>query len=172
MHIWREKRGYDPKPSGCRAAAGVAAVGSLAIRGSVRVDRMAFGRASLAAGRDTTKRSPYYHHRGERRMSNIIGFLEKLGADAHLREAGRDELSLALADAQVEARASEAILARNVEELYALLGIAPQFCVQTVPRKEGEEEEEPEEEGDGAEPQAPGKPAKPSSVAPRVLAPA
>jgi len=74
----------------------------------------------------------------------------------------------------VEARASEAILARNVEELYALLGIAPQFCVQTVPRKEGEEEEEeePEEEGDGAEPQAPGKPAKPSSVAPRVLAPA
>lgn len=104
-------------------------------------------------------------------MSNIIEFLEKLGADAHLRQASRDELSIALADARVEASASEAILARNVEDLYALLDKAPLFCVQTVPRKEGEEEEEKEEDEGGEEQKTPGKSAKPpSTVAPHDLA--
>nr|WP_199047402.1 hypothetical protein [Dyella sp. ASV24] len=104
-------------------------------------------------------------------MSNIIEFLEKLGADAHLRQASRDELSIALADARVEASASEAILARNVEDLYALLDKAPLFCVQTIPRKEGEEEEEKEEDEDGEAPKTPGKSAKPpSAVAAHALA--
>lgn len=98
-------------------------------------------------------------------MSNIIEFLEKIGADAHLRQASRDELSIALADARVEAAASEAILARNVEDLYALLDKAPLFCVQTIPRKEGEEEEEKEEDEDGEAQKTPGKSAKPPSAA-------
>jgi CO dehydrogenase/acetyl-CoA synthase beta subunit len=80
-------------------------------------------------------------------MSTVIEFLEKMGADAHLRQATSDDIAVALAEAKVEASASEAILARNVEELYALLKQAPMFCVQTVPHKEDEEEEE-EEEGD------------------------
>ncbi|MDR3447096.1 MULTISPECIES: hypothetical protein [Dyella] len=106
-------------------------------------------------------------------MSNIIEFLEKLGTDAHLRQASRDELSIALADARVEASACEAILARNVEDLYALLDKAPLFCLQTVPRKEGEEEEEEEKEEDegGEEKKTPSKNAKPpSAIAPHDLA--
>ena len=91
-------------------------------------------------------------------MSDIIEFLERLGADAHLRQATTEEIALALADAKVESSAGEAILARNVEELYALLKQTPMFCVQTVPRKEGEEEEEDEDEEDGEEKQkAPSK---------------
>jgi hypothetical protein len=101
-------------------------------------------------------------------MSDIIEFLETLGANAHLRQASRDELSIALADAKVDAWASEAILARDAGHLYALLSKAPLCCVQTIPRKEGEEEEEREEEdGDGDS----GTPAEPSSSAmPRILA--
>jgi len=81
-------------------------------------------------------------------MSSVIEFLERLGGDAQLRQATTEEIALALADAKVEASASEAILARNVDELYALLKQAPMFCVQTVPRKEGEEEDEEEEGGE------------------------
>ncbi|MET3653538.1 hypothetical protein [Dyella japonica] len=88
-------------------------------------------------------------------MSDVIDFLEKLGSDARLLQAAKDEVALALADAQVEAAASEAILARNVEELHALLKVAPSYCFQTVPRREDEDEEEKEgEEGEESEEQA------------------
>jgi CO dehydrogenase/acetyl-CoA synthase beta subunit len=104
-------------------------------------------------------------------MSSIIEFLERLGGDAQLRQATTEEIALALADAKVEASASEAILARNVDELYALLKQAPMFCVQTVPRKEGEEEEEDEEEEGGEEKQkAPSKNAAASVAVARQTA--
>jgi CO dehydrogenase/acetyl-CoA synthase beta subunit len=79
-------------------------------------------------------------------MSTVIEFLEKLGADAHLRQATRDEVALALADARVDASASEVILAGDIEALYALLEQAPMCCVQTVPHKEDEDEEEEDDE--------------------------
>jgi CO dehydrogenase/acetyl-CoA synthase beta subunit len=91
-------------------------------------------------------------------MSNVIEFLERLGSDAYLRQAAKDEVAMALADAKVDASAGEAILARNVEELYALLNQGPLFCLQSFPRKEEEEEEE---EGQGEEEQ---KAPKPSSA--------
>jgi|GEM_PF-384777 len=93
-------------------------------------------------------------------MSDVIEFLEKLGSDARLFQAARETVALALADAQVEAAAGEAILARNVEELQALLKVVPLHCFQSAPKREGEEEEEEqEEEGEEGEKQ-PKKPSK------------
>ena len=99
-------------------------------------------------------------------MSNVIEFLEKLGSDARLFQGAKDEIALALADAKVEASAGEAILARNVEELHALLKVVPLCCFQTVPRRPDEEEEEEEqegEEGEETEQEAPAKPSKNAS---------
>jgi hypothetical protein len=96
-------------------------------------------------------------------MSDVIEFLEKLGSDARLFQAARETVALALADAQVEAAAGEAILARNVEELQALLKVVPLHCFQSAPKREGEEEEEEqEEEGEEGEKQ-PKKPSKSAS---------
>lgn len=95
-------------------------------------------------------------------MSAVIEFLERLGADAHLRQATKDEVALALADARVEATASEVILAGDIEGLYALLKQAPMCCVQTVPHKEDEDEEQEDDE----EAPAPDK----ATVPPRQLA--
>ncbi|WP_426270120.1 hypothetical protein ACN9MB_20635 [Dyella kyungheensis] len=96
-------------------------------------------------------------------MSDVIEFLEKLGSDARLFQAARETVALALADAQVEAAAGEAILARNVEELQALLKVVPLHCFQSAPKREGEEEEEEqEEEGEDGEKQ-PKKPSKSAS---------
>lgn len=86
-------------------------------------------------------------------MSSVIEFLERLGADAQLRRASRDEVALALADACVEATASEAILSGQCEALYALLKRAPMVCVQTVPHKEDEDEEDDDDD----QPKAPDK---------------
>jgi len=96
-------------------------------------------------------------------MSDVIEFLEKLGSDARLFQAAKETVALALADAQVEAAAGEAILARNVEELQALLKVVPLHCFQSAPKREGEEEEEEqEEEGEEGEKQ-PKKPSKSAS---------
>ncbi|QNJ99797.1 hypothetical protein [Dyella telluris] len=99
-------------------------------------------------------------------MSSVIEFLERLGADAHLRQATKEEVALALADACVEATASEAILSGQSEALYALLKRAPMVCVQTVPHKEDEEEEEDEDE----QPKSPDKSASRSFIGARALA--
>ncbi|KLD64037.1 hypothetical protein [Dyella japonica] len=99
-------------------------------------------------------------------MSNVIEFLEKLGSDARLFQGAKDEIALALADAKIEATAGEAILARNVEELHALLKVVPLCCFQTVPRRPDEEEEEEEQEGEeGEESETDAPPSKPSKKA-------
>lgn len=96
-------------------------------------------------------------------MSDVIEFLEKLGSDARLLEAAKEEVALALADAKVDMAAGEAILARNVGDLYDLLKVAPLCCLQTVPRREGEEEEEEQEEDGGEGKDEPAKPSKEKS---------
>lgn len=86
-------------------------------------------------------------------MSNVIEFLEKLGSDARLFQAAKDEVALALADAKVDAAVGEAILARNVDELQALLKVVPFNCFQTVPKREDEDEDEQEgDEGEDGKP--------------------
>ena len=96
-------------------------------------------------------------------MSDVIEFLEKLGSDARLFQAARETVALALADAQVEAAAGEAILARNVEELQALLKVVPLHCFQSAPKREGEEEEEEQEEEGEEGVKQPKKPSKSAS---------
>jgi CO dehydrogenase/acetyl-CoA synthase beta subunit len=100
-------------------------------------------------------------------MSDVIEFLEKLGSDARLFQAARETVAVALADAQVEAAAGEAILARNVEELQALLKVVPLHCFQSAPKREGEEEEEEQEEEESDEGKKP--PKKPSKGASQSL---
>lgn len=74
-------------------------------------------------------------------MFDVIGFLERVGQDAQWRHASLDEVGLALSDAEVDPELRMAILARDGQELQALLGQAP-FCCLISPAKPGEEQEE------------------------------
>jgi len=74
-------------------------------------------------------------------MLNVIRFLEKMGSDAHWRDANLDELEAALVDAEVEAPTRLAILNKNSTELQALLQ-QPQFISTVIPAVPEEEEEE------------------------------
>lgn len=82
-------------------------------------------------------------------MSSVIEFLERLGADAHLRHASQEDVAQALAESQVDSAIGAAIIARSTSDLYALLDQQqPMFHVLENPgREEEEEEEEGEEEG-------------------------
>lgn len=124
------------------------------------------GATRLADGVQTlTSCGRTIHLQGEYQMSNVIDFLEKLGSDARLFQAAKDEVALALADARIDASAGEAILARNVEELHALLKVVPLHCLQTVPQREGEEEEqESEEEQEDQQSKKPSKSAASNDV--------
>jgi hypothetical protein len=74
-------------------------------------------------------------------MFDVIGFLERVGQDAQWRHASLDEVGFALSDAEVDPELRMAILARDGQELQALLGQAP-FCCLIHPAKPGEEQEE------------------------------
>lgn len=77
-------------------------------------------------------------------MSDVIDFLERMGQDAQLRHASRDDVELAMADVQIEPALREAILAKNSAQLKAVLGEDPP-PIQTAEEPK-EEEEEAEEE--------------------------
>lgn len=74
-------------------------------------------------------------------MFDVIAFLERVGREAQWRHASRDEVGLALSDAGVDPGLRVAILAKDGQELQALLGQAP-FCCLIHPAKPGEEQEE------------------------------
>ncbi|GLQ96199.1 hypothetical protein [Dyella mobilis] len=57
-------------------------------------------------------------------MSTVVDFLEKMGSDARLRHASRDEVELALIQADIAGPMSDAILAENAALVRALLGQA------------------------------------------------
>ena len=65
-------------------------------------------------------------------MFDVIGFLEKMGADASLRHASAIEVARALNDAGIAASVSTAILAHDADELHTLMHQGPLFCVQTA----------------------------------------
>lgn len=79
-------------------------------------------------------------------MSNIIEFLERMGADAQLRHASLEEIAAALEETQVESALGSAIIARSTADLYSLLDLRPMFKTLENP---GREDEDEEEEGDG-----------------------
>ncbi|EIM03928.1 MULTISPECIES: hypothetical protein [Rhodanobacter] len=74
-------------------------------------------------------------------MFDVIDFLERVGQDAQLRHASRDEVGSALSNAEIDPELRVAILARDKEGLQALLGQDP-FCCLISPAKPGEEQEE------------------------------
>jgi hypothetical protein len=83
-------------------------------------------------------------------VSDIIEFLEKLGADARLRSASATELEAALIRAGLESTLWTALLGMNQSQLESLLGARSNVCcLVAVPDEEEkpeEEEEQPEEE--------------------------
>jgi len=78
-------------------------------------------------------------------MSNVIGFLESVGCDAALAGAGREELEIALNEAQIEPALRAAILAGDRSRIEAMLECNSNVCCGIFPGKEDEEEEEEEE---------------------------
>lgn len=87
-------------------------------------------------------------------MSDVIEFLEKMGSEAYWGDTTREELEIALTEAEVEAPLRTAILNRNTAELQALLQ-QPKFfstVIPGVPEEEEEEEEGEEEPGQHPEP--------------------
>lgn len=99
-------------------------------------------------------------------MSSIVDFLERMGSQAHWRYASHDDIQAALTDAGIDASMREAILAKNADEVQALLGRVKMMPQQVgnpgipipheVPKPpqpapgEQEEEEESEESAGGS----------------------
>ena len=79
-------------------------------------------------------------------MSSVIDFLARMGADAELRNASKEDLAKALEESQVDAALGAAIVSysTNVDELHALLGLRPMFHTQEDPDRDDDEEEEGE----------------------------
>jgi hypothetical protein len=86
-------------------------------------------------------------------VSDIIDFLEKLGAEARLRSAPATELEAALAEQGLEPALLTEILTRDQEGIEALVGARPNVCcaVYAPDEKEDDAEEEEEEGEDGDE---------------------
>ena len=80
-------------------------------------------------------------------MTDVIEFLERMGQDPQLRHAAQDEVERALISAEIAPELRAAILAKDQEQIVALLGQAP-VCVAYFPAKEDEEEGD---EGEGEE---------------------
>ena len=84
-------------------------------------------------------------------MSNVIGFLEKMGQDAGLRHASKNEMELALADAEIDPRLQAVILSSDQTQLEALLSARANVVCGLFPGKEdddGEEEKSPDKDDD------------------------
>ena len=79
-------------------------------------------------------------------MSNAIGFLETVGADATLRLATQNTMELALANAQIEPAVQAAILGGDQQQLEVALAAPIIVCCGLDPGKE--EEEEPARDDD------------------------
>jgi hypothetical protein len=75
-------------------------------------------------------------------MSNVIRFLERLGQDAAVRHADKDELSLILQNQQIEPEVAAAMLAEDIQKIEVLLDCKPNICCGVFPGKEDDESEE------------------------------
>jgi hypothetical protein len=62
-------------------------------------------------------------------MTSVVEFLERMGTDAQLRYASKEDLVKALEASQVDAALGAAIASYSTtaDELYALLGLRPMF---------------------------------------------
>jgi hypothetical protein len=78
-------------------------------------------------------------------MSSVIDFLERMGQDARLRHASRDDLERVLASAKIDQELQAAILAKDQALLEVLLGNI-NICCMVDPSKEDEGEDEDAED--------------------------
>lgn len=84
-------------------------------------------------------------------MSEVIEFLERLGSDAHLRQATNDEVGQALAEAGIEDPVIAAILSGDRLALESLLGAKANVFCGVIGPEEKEDEQEDEEKEDEKE---------------------
>ncbi|MGE7137346.1 hypothetical protein ACQKIE_06915 [Luteibacter sp. NPDC031894] len=75
-------------------------------------------------------------------MSNVIDFLERMGADAALRAAGADELTRELTASGVEGDLAAAILAGDEDTLRARLAPRTFYGIQLDREKEDPDPEQ------------------------------
>lgn len=73
-------------------------------------------------------------------MSNIIGFLEKLGRDSRLRHATGVELQAALAQAGIEPAVHAALAGADRRSLETHAGAATNVCCLVYAAEEGDED--------------------------------
>jgi hypothetical protein len=88
-------------------------------------------------------------------MSSVVDFLEKMGSEAQWRYASTDDIKTALMDTGIDTPMCTAILARNADEVQALLGRVTMMPTQMgnpgippheVPKPPQPVPDEPEEE--------------------------
>jgi hypothetical protein len=85
-------------------------------------------------------------------MTDVIDILERMGSDAGLRDAPRQELERALATEQIDASVRAAILSGDCAGIHSLMGAGAQFSVimpseEEAPADEEGEELPPDEDG-------------------------
>ena len=86
-------------------------------------------------------------------MTNLLNFLERMGADSRLRDAAGENLARVLGDAGIDGAAGRAILTADRGELESLLGAATNvFCSLHTPADPPLEEPAPDDEGGEPQP--------------------
>jgi len=73
-------------------------------------------------------------------MSNVIGFLERMGQDALLRHASHGDIEVELANAMIGSDLKAAILAKDQARLEVLLG-SVNVCCLVNPDKDDDDED-------------------------------
>lgn len=81
-------------------------------------------------------------------MSNVIEFLERLGADARLRDASNHEIKEALDLAKIEPAQQAALLTGDGRALETLLGVKANSCCLIHAPDDDEDESETEQDDD------------------------
>lgn len=77
-------------------------------------------------------------------MSNVISFLEKMGQDAQLRHATKNEMELALSHAKIDPELQTAIFNKDQVRLEAILGARTNvLCALGVPDDDDDKKDEP-----------------------------
>ncbi len=85
-------------------------------------------------------------------MATLIEFLEKMGSDAHLRGASREDLALAMEAAGIDVAARDTLLSQDQGEIEELMGAdANVFCSLETP-DDGEEGPDTPPPDDGSNP--------------------
>jgi hypothetical protein len=75
-------------------------------------------------------------------MSNVIEFLERMGADAAFRFAAPNAVERAAAEAQIDGALRAAIVRGDADKLSALVGARENVCCIVAVPSDGEDEDE------------------------------